>query len=147
MTFSFIVSALLVLAASGSAIPQTRSGSAPSLDRPCSFVTGDEVSSILGTKVTAATDEHFRCKYTVGSGWLESKLLDLALKVTRDLYDYNRTHGKPVAGVGDQAYVLGATLAVKLGDVVIVVDGSNLPRPPDNAKLSAIAAKIVRGIP
>jgi hypothetical protein len=127
------------------ALPQT-SGT-PSLERPCSFVTADEMSALLGTKVTAATDEHFRCKYAVGKGWLETKLLDISLKITRDIYEYDKAHGKPVPGVGDQAYVFGASLVAKLGDVVVDVDGSNLPQPPDDAKLKAIATKIIKGIP
>jgi hypothetical protein len=105
------------------------------------------MSSMLGTGITVATDEHFRCKYVVGNGWLETKLLDSSLKITRDIYEYNKAHGKAVPGVGDQAYVLGATLVAKVGDVVVVVDGSNAPRPPDDAKLKAVAVKIVRAIP
>lgn len=120
---------------------------APSLDRPCSFVSAADMSTLLGTAVSSATDEKFRCKYTVGTGWLETKLMDASLKITRDILDYDKAHGEPVAGVGDQAYVLGATLAVKLGDVVIVVDGSEMRRPPSNAALKSIAQKIVRLIP
>ena len=105
------------------------------------------MSALLGTAVSAATDEHFRCKYAVGKGWLETKLMDISLKISRDIYEYNKAHGKAVSGVGDNAYVLGATLAVKVGDVLVVVDGSNVPRAPDNAKLKAIATKIVKGIP
>src|SRR5262245_18274083 len=137
---------LFVLVVGLAAVPQ-RTPAGPSLDRPCSFVTADEMSSLMGTKVTAATDERFRCKYVVGTGWLETQLLDISLKITRDIYDYNRAHGKPMPGVGDQAYILGATLVAKVGDVVVVVDGSNVPHAPDNAKLKAIAQKIVKGIP
>ena len=50
-------------------------------------------------------------------------------------------------GIGDQAYRLGATLAAKVGDVLVVVDGSNVPRPPDDARLKAIALKIIKAIP
>jgi hypothetical protein len=67
--------------------------------------------------------------------------------MTRDIYDYNKAHGKPVPGVGDQTYQLGATLAAKVGDVLVVVDGSNVPRPPDDARLKAIALKIIKAIP
>jgi hypothetical protein len=105
------------------------------------------MAGLLGTPVATATDEHFRCKYVVGKGWLETKLMNVELKMTRDIYDYDKAHGKPVPGVGDQAYQLGATLAAKVGDVVVVVDGSNAPRPPDNAQLKAIALKIISGIP
>ena len=119
----------------------------PSLDRPCSFVTAAEMAGLLGTPVVTATDEHFRCKYVVGKGWLETKLMNLELKMARDIYDYNRAHGRPMPGVGDQAYRLGATLAAKVGDVLVVVDGSNVPRPPDDARLKAIALKIIKGIP
>lgn len=143
LTLSILISAL-----AGNVIPPAQSaGTAPSLDRPCSFATTDEMSALLGTNVSAATDEHFRCKYVVDKGWLETKLLDIALKMTRDIYDYDKAHGKAVSGVGDQAYVLGATLVSKVGDVVVVVDGSNVPHAPDNAKLKAIALKIVQRIP
>ena len=83
----------------------------PSVDRPCSFLTASEMGGLLGTPVATATDEHFRCKYVIGNGWLETKLMNLELKMTRDIYDYNKAHGKPLPGVGDQAYQLGATLA------------------------------------
>jgi hypothetical protein len=136
---------LVALVGFAPALPQT--SGAPSLERPCSFVTADEMSALLGTTVTASTDEHFRCKYTVGNGWLETKLLDISLKIPRDIYEYDRVHGKPVPGVGDQAYLLGASLVARLGDVVVSVDGNNLPHPPDDAKLKAIAAKIIKGIP
>ncbi|HEX7833328.1 MAG TPA: hypothetical protein VF787_26990 [Thermoanaerobaculia bacterium] len=119
----------------------------PSLDRPCSFVTAGQMAGVLGTPVATATDEHFRCKYVVGKGWLETKLMNLELKMTRDIYDYNRAHGRAVPGVGDQAYQLGATLAAKVGDVLVVVDGSNVPRPPDDARLKAIALRIIKAIP
>ena len=119
----------------------------PSLDRPCSFVTAAEMAGLLGTPVATATDEHFRCKYVVGKGWLETKLMNLELKMTRDIYDYNKAHGRSTPGVGDQAYQLGATLAAKVGDVLVVVDGSNVPRPPDDARLKAIAMKIIKAIP
>ncbi len=125
----------------------SRSSDGPSLDRPCSFVTAAEMAGLLGTPVITATDEHFRCKYVVGKGWLETKLMNLELKMTRDIYDYNRAHGKPMPGVGDQAYQVGATLAAKVGDVLVVVDGSNVPRPPDDARLKAIALRIIKAIP
>ena len=119
----------------------------PSLDRPCSFVTAGEMAGLLATPVVTATDEHFRCKYAVGKGWLETKLMNLELKMTRDIYDYNKAHGRPMPGVGDQAYQLGATLAAKVGDVLVVVDGTNVPRPPDDARLKAIALRIIKAIP
>ena len=125
----------------------SRPSDSPSLDRPCSFATAGEIASLLGTPGVTATDEHFRCKYVVGKGWLETKLMNLELKVTRDIYDYNKAHGKAMPGVGDQAYQLGATLAAKVGDVLVVVDGSNVPRPPDDARLKAIALKIIKAIP
>jgi len=138
---------VLILAVAAITPAGAQNAASPSVDRPCSFVTAAEMSTLTATRVTAAADEHFRCKYTIGNGWLETKLMDIALKATRDIYDYNKAHGKAVAGVGDQAYVLGATLAAKLGDVVVVVDGSNMPRPADDAKLKAVALKIVSRIP
>jgi hypothetical protein len=132
---------LLSVALSG----QGPGGQSP--DRPCSFASADEVSAALGTKVSAATDEKFRCKYAVDKGWLETKLMDISLKMTKDIFDYTKTRGKPVPGLGDQAFVLGATLVAKVGDVIVNVDGSNLHRPPDTATLKAIATKIVERIP
>ena len=137
---------LLSVGAQSSPQP-SRPSQGPSLDRPCSFVTAAEMAGLLGTTVVTATDEHFRCKYVVGKGWLETKLMNLELKMTRDIYDYNKAHGRPMPGVGDQAYQLGATLAAKVGDVLVVVDGSNVPRPPDDARLKAIALKIIKAIP
>jgi len=125
----------------------TRPSPGPSLDRPCSFVTATEMASLLGTTVSTATDERFRCKYVVGKGWLETKLMNVELKATRDIFDYNKSHGKPMPGVGDQAYLLGATLAAKVGDVLVVVDGSNVPQAPSDARLKAIALKIIKAIP
>ena len=137
-----------VLTVGSQASPQPfRPFEQPSLDRPCSFVTAAEMAGLLGTPVDAATDEHFRCKYVVGKGWLETKLMNIELKATRDIFDYNKAHGKLIPRVGDQAYQLGATLAAKVGDVLVVVDGSNVPRAPDDAKLKAIALKIIKGIP
>ena len=141
------IAALLSGVAQRSSAQPSRPANGPSLDRPCSFVTAAQMADLLGTPGVTATDEHFRCKYVVGKGWLETKLMNIELKMTRDIYDYNKAHGKPVPGVGDQAYQLGATLAAKVGDVLVVVDGSNVPRSPDNARLKAIALKIIQGIP
>lgn len=127
-----------------SADPQSM---APSLDRPCSFATVAEVSGLIGATVSSASDEHFRCKYNIGSGWLETKLMDYALKASRDIYEYDKAHGQAAPGVGDQAYLLGATLAAKRGDVIVVVDGSTMPRPAADARLIALARKIIAGIP
>jgi hypothetical protein len=132
-------------AVGGGAEPQA--SSAPSLDRPCSFASAAEVSGLIGATVSSASDEHFRCKYNIGTGWLETKLMNYALKASRDIFDYDKAHGKAAPGVGDQAYILGATLAAKLGDVIIVVDGSNMPRPPADGRLIAVAKKMIAGIP
>ena len=142
-----IATAALLSIAPQSGAQATRPSDDPSLDRPCSFVTAAQMSGLLGTPVATATDEGFRCKYAVGNGWLETKLMNLELKASRDIYDYNKAHGKPVPGVGDQAYQLGATLTAKVGDVLVVVDGSNVPRLPGDARIKAIALKIAKAIP
>ena len=142
-----VVTAGLLSVGQQSSAQVSRTSDSPSVDRPCSFVSAADMARLLGTPVSTATDEHFRCKYVVGKGWLETKLMNIELKMTRDIYDYNRTRGKPMPGVGDQAYLVGATLAAKLGDVVVVVDGSNVPRPPDDARLKAIALTIIKAIP
>jgi hypothetical protein len=124
-----------------------RPSDGPSLDRPCSFVTAAQMTGLLGTPVASARDERFRCKYVVGNGWLETKLMNVELRITRDIFAYNKARGRQIPGVGDQAYQLGATLAAKVGDVLVVVDGSNVPRPPNDARLKAIALRIIRAIP
>jgi hypothetical protein len=143
----FVATAGLLSIGLQASAQSSRPSDSPSLDRPCSFLTAAEMAGLLGTSVVTATDERFRCKYVVGKGWLETKLMNLELKITRDIYDYNKAHGRPMPGVGDQAYQLGATLAAKVGDVLVVVDGSNVPRPPDDARLKAIALKIIKAIP
>ena len=142
-----VATAGLLSVGARSSLQPARPPNAPSLERPCSFVTAAEMTGLLGAPVATATDEHFRCKYVVGKGWLETKLMNVELKATRDIYDYDRAHGRRMPGIGDQAYLLGATLAAKVGDVLVVVDGSNVPRPPDNAKLKAVALKIIKQIP
>jgi hypothetical protein len=119
---------------------------APSVDRPCSFVTAAEMSTLLGTPVTMS-DEHFRCKYVSGQGWLQVELLNFELRGTRDIFDYDKAHGKAVPGVGDQAYLFGAAIVSKVGDVVIAVDGNNLPRKATDQQLKTIALKISHAIP
>ena len=96
-----VVAGLLSIGQQSSA-QSSRASDGPSLDRPCSFVTAAEMAGLLGTPVAIATDERFRCKYVVGKGWLETKLMNLELKMTRDIYDYNKAHGKPMPGVGDR---------------------------------------------
>jgi len=142
-----LVTAGLLSVGSQLSAQSSRTSDDPSLDRPCSFVTAAQMATLLGSAAVTATDEHFRCKYGVGNGWLEIKLMNLELKMTRDIYDYNKTHGRAMPGVGDQAYQLGATLAAKVGDVLVVVDGSNVQRPPDDARLKAIALRIIKAIP
>jgi hypothetical protein len=104
------------------------------------------MSTLVGTPVTMR-DEHFRCKYVSGEGWLQVELLNFGLRGTRDIFDYDKAHGKAVPGVGDQAYIFGAAIVAKVGDVVIAVDGNNLPRKPGDQQLKAIALKIARAIP
>ena len=141
--FAVLASATLAFARAASDEAHT----APSPNRPCSFATTAEVSSLIGARVASAADERFRCKYLLADGWFETKLMDYGLKASRDIYDYNKARGKATAGVGDQAYILGATLAAKVGDVVIVVDAANMRRPPGDAKLVAVARKIASRIP
>lgn len=141
----FVVTAALLSIGAQAQSPRPSDG--PSLDRPCSFVTAPAMAGLLGTPVASATDERFRCKYVVGRGWLETKLMNLELRMSKDIFAYNKAHGRLVPGVGDQAYQLGATLAAKVGDVLVVVDGSNAPRVASDARLKAVALQIVRGIP
>jgi hypothetical protein len=131
------------------ASPQTSSSVAaggPSVEQPCSFITAAEMSQLLGASATL-DDEGFRCKYNVGDGWLEVELMEFGGASAASIWDYDKAHGAAVAGVGDEAYIFGAAIVVKLGDVFIAVDGNNLPQPADDATLKAIATKIVTQIP
>lgn len=118
----------------------------PSVEQPCSFVTAAEMSDILGAPASVQ-DEGFRCKYLVGDGWLQVELMEFASASAAEIWDYDKAHGTAVPGVGDEAYIFGAAVVAKLGDVFIGVDGDNLPQPADDATLTTIATKIVSQIP
>ena len=131
------------------ALPPTSSqpvASGPSVEQPCSFITADEMSQLLGAAATVQ-DDGFRCKYNVGDGWLQVELMEFASASAADIWDYDKAHGTSTSGVGDEAYIFGAAIVVKLGDVLIDVDGNNLPQPADDATLEAVASKIVEQIP
>jgi hypothetical protein len=117
----------------------------PSVEQPCSFITAAEMSDILGAAATIQ-DEGFRCKYLVGDGWLQVELMEFSSASAAEIWDYDKAHGTAAAGVGDEAYVFGAALVAKLGDVFLAVDGNNLPQPADDATLTAIATKILTQI-
>lgn len=78
-----VATAALLSVGRQSSAQAPRRSDGPSLDRPCSFVTAAEMAGLLGTPVVAATDEHFRCKYTVGKGWLETKLMNVEQKIIK----------------------------------------------------------------
>jgi hypothetical protein len=118
----------------------------PSVEQPCSFITAGEMSRLLGVTATVQ-DDGFRCKYLVGDGWLEVELMEFGSASAAPIWDYDKAHGTAAAGVADEAYIFGATLAAKLGDVLIDVNGDELPQPPDDATLQAITQQIVQQIP
>jgi hypothetical protein len=113
--------------------------------RQCSFLTAAEVSAALGGSATVS-DLGFRCKYLVGTGYLQLELLDASLANTQQIYDYDKHHGTPVSGIGDEAYIFGAAIVVKVGDVVVALDGNNLSPPAGNAALTTLATKVVSRI-
>ena len=142
------VSLPVVSSASSSSPPvsSTAAANGPSVEQPCSFITADEMSQLLGATATVQ-DDGFRCKYLVGDGWLEVELMEFAGASAASIWDYDKAHGTPVSGVGDEAYIFGATIVAKLGDVLIDVNGDELQQPPDDATLTAIANKIITQIP
>jgi hypothetical protein len=123
----------------------TEAGGRPSVEQPCSFITAAEMSEILGASATVQ-DEGFRCKYLVGDGWLQVELMEFSSASAAEIWDYDKTHGTAAAGVGDEAYIFGAAIVAKLGDVFLAVDGNNLPQPADDATLTAIATTILTQI-
>jgi hypothetical protein len=96
----------------------------PSVDAPCSMISADEVSAILGAAVEQA-DEGYRCKYLAGADYVTVKLTDSSLQGSQDSFQYAADHGSLPPGLGDGAALLGLTLFVNVGDVQVVVDGSN----------------------
>jgi len=118
----------------------------PSVEQPCSFITAAEMSDILGATATVQ-DDGFRCKYLVGDGWLQVELMEFASASAASIWDYDKAHGTATPGVGDEAYIFGAAIVAKLGDVLIAVDGNNLPQPADDATLKTVATKIISQIP
>jgi hypothetical protein len=121
------------------AAPAPTSGSGHDVRQPCSMITAAEVSGILQFTVTA-TDEHYRCKFVdAKGGWLSLELMEASSRSAKATCEYAPDHRKPIAGVGDSASYLGATLCVKLGDVAIVVDGGNLAE--DSAAIHAPAER------
>jgi hypothetical protein len=127
-----------------SSVPAEGAGS-PSVEQPCSFITAAEMSDILGVSATVQ-DESFRCKYLVGDGWLQVELMEFSSASAAEIWGYDKAHGTAAAGVGDEAYIFGAAIVAKLGDVFLAVDGNNLPQPADDATLTAIATKILTQI-
>lgn len=90
------------------------------------MITAAEVSGIVGFAVTAH-DEGFRCKFVdPKNGWLQLELMEWTSRSAKDICEYARDKRTVVPGVGDSASYFGATACVKLGDVAIIVDASNL---------------------
>ncbi|HSN26246.1 MAG TPA: hypothetical protein VLT45_08170 [Kofleriaceae bacterium] len=90
------------------------------------MITAAEVSGIVGFPVTAQ-DDGFRCKFVdAKQGWLQVELMEASSRGAHDICEYAPAKRTVVPGVGDSASYLGATACVKLGDVAIVVDSSNL---------------------
>lgn len=90
------------------------------------MITAAEVSGIVEFPVTAR-DEQFRCKFVdAKNGWLQLELMESTSRSADEICKYAPDKRTAVPGVGDSASYFGATACVKLGDVAIIVDGSNL---------------------
>jgi hypothetical protein len=110
------------------AAPEAPPASAQARDitHPCSMISAEEVAAIAGFPVTA-TDEQFRCKFTdAKAGWLSVKLMEASLTSAKDICEYASAKRTVVTGVGDAASYFGSTACVKVGDVMIVVDGASV---------------------
>src|SRR5215203_4579582 len=100
--------------------------SGPDVSQACSFMTADEMSAALRTTVSVA-DEGFRCKYNdPNGGWLEVELNPMDMTFSQEDLQYAKDNGEPVPGIGDEAYQFGQGMHVKIGDVYLLVEGSNL---------------------
>jgi hypothetical protein len=90
------------------------------------MISAEEVSSIVGFTVTSV-DNQFECKYPdAKNGYVTVSLLQAQLKIAKDICDYAPDKRTRVPGIGDSTSYLGATVCVRLGDVAIIVDGSNI---------------------
>jgi len=96
------------------------------ITKPCSMISASEVGAIVGFSVVP-TEEQFRCKFTDGkNGYLTVKLMEAQLKAAKDICEYAPSKRTQVSGVGDSASYVGSTACVKVGDVMIIVDGANV---------------------
>lgn len=139
-TSTTTVGASTTVAASGS-------GGGPDVTKACSFVTDREVSEALGVTVTAS-DEGFRCRYKDQSGgWLEVSLAEFTSRSSQESFNYAKTNGDAVAGLGDEAHRLGAEFHVKVGDVYLFVSGSNLASGSTPGGPEQVTRTIVSRIP
>jgi hypothetical protein len=118
------------------AAPAPTPGSGYDVRRPCSMITAAEVSSILQFPVTAH-DEQYQCKFVdAKNGWLSLELMEASLRNAKEICEYAPDKRTVVPGVGDSASYFGGNACVKLGDVAIIVDGSNLGERSDATRKS-----------
>lgn len=139
-----------ITSASSPSVPTTvttgSTGGAPDVTKPCTFVTADQVSGVLGQPVTLE-DQGYQCRFNKDTGWLDVEVLNPELQNTKDTYDYAKEHGTPVSDVGDESYIFGATQLTKVGDVVIEVNGADFPDPVSNAMLTQLTRQIAAKVP
>ncbi|MCI0390787.1 MAG: DUF3558 domain-containing protein [Acidobacteria bacterium] len=128
--FRLITLAIFLAGCGNSPSPTTKTSAAESsgsLD-PCSLLTREEVTTVLGQPVTEAKLQSFprpNCEYTIGEGSLTVFLFtDPSAKVGFEAgKKMQDVHTEPVSGVGDQAYWSPSikTLNVLKGNIYFTV--------------------------
>lgn len=115
----------------GSAAGNTKTGTHAPVD-VCSIMPAAEASAASGQTFTSAKETdpapgEFTCLYDNGRyGWVIS-VYQSPYRVSEDDYKTNAVGqpGKPVSGIGDEAYYYPESLDVRVGDRVVLVGSAN----------------------
>jgi hypothetical protein len=136
---------------SGSTSGSTGAGSAPAGDAaggkypdPCTLITNDDAQTFLGgplkTKGVYAPDPNIQgghCTWDTGANGLVLTAGDPAV-----LGELAKTMGKPLSGLGDEAFATNATVYFRKGDVGVRVNGGGKPKDDTIALARAVLAKL-----
>jgi hypothetical protein len=140
-------------AASKPASPKSITSSAKPEPTACDLVTADEMSAILGAKVTTEVTDQFTgqttCVYTPASGFapaaqlkIEWGMAQAVLSAAEAVRRVEPGVADPYAGIGDRALVIGGRLLIRKGDDLLTLSFLGVADEPAAAKrVYALAAK------